>query len=407
MTTQSIASSKSCIYCEEPGPFSKEHVITAGLGGDDKRFMLVDVVCKRCNTDILGKLELEMLRSSPIGIARAFFQPHGRDRGKHTTAPGIQARRKQMANESGYPDEVDFGPHAKPIVLPQLKITGEKSFTSTAAGPDELRSFVTTLSALFQSHQITCIRKRGPEHQLRYEAIIMLRPDKTFIQTESSFQAKPPRGGIWLERYDETDAENVTPAATILQKLDGGLVLKTSSATVEDALDFFAQAVEQFSYDLQVTRDIEGPLISVGMTTTVGVMERVIAKNGINLLAHYLGRDYVTDPGFRQIKDGILTGTPSVPADLVENDRIKQVLNAAPEHHHVFYLTRTRQPGGRAAITMIAHLYGVPLLIRLTLDAPEPHLPFPVFFLVDYVNHEVKLQSEAEYAEALPAMWAK
>ena len=27
--------------------------------------------------------------------------------------------------------------------------------------------------------------------------------------------------------------------------------------------------------------------------------------------------------------------------------------------------------------------------------------PFPVFFLVDYINHKVKQQSEAEYAECL------
>ncbi|MEA1031572.1 hypothetical protein T3A99_23685 [Pseudomonas sp. N-137] len=407
MTTQSTASSSLCIYCEEPGPFSKEHVISAGLGGDDKRFMLVDMVCKRCNTDVFGKLELAALRSSPLAISRAFLQPHGRDRGKHTTAPGIQARRKLMVNASGYPDEVDFGPHAKPIVLPQLKITGEKSFSSTAAGPDELRSFVTTLSTLFQDHQITCIRKRGPEHELRYEAITMLRSDNTFIHAESSFQAKPPRAGLWLERYDETDAGDVTPAATILQKLNGGIVLKTSSTTVEDALDFFASAVEQFSYESQVTRDTEGPIVSVGMTATIGVMERVIAKIGINLLAHYLGRDYVTDPGFRHIKTSILTGNPLVTGGLVENNRIKQLLNAAPANHHVFYLNRTRQPEGQVAITMIAHLYGVAQWVRLALNVPEPHLPFPLFFLVDYVNHKVKQQSEAEYAEALPEMWDK
>lgn len=56
---------------------------------------------------------------------------------------------------------------------------------------------------------------------------------------------------------------------------------------------------------------------------------------------------------------------------------------------------------------MIAHLYGVAQWIRLELNVPEPHLPFPVFFLVDYVNYKVKQQSKAEYAEALPDIWAK
>lgn len=398
MTIQSL-----CIYCEGPGPFSDEHVISAGLGADDDRYLLVDMVCKRCNTDVFAKLEREVLRSSPIALARAFMQPHGRNRGKRTTAPGVQARHKQMANASGYSDEFDFGPQAKPIVLPQLKITGEKSYDSTAAGPDELRNFVTCLSDLLQGDQIICIRKRGPEHELRYEAITMLRSDKTFTrQVESSFRAKPPRGGLWLERYDNADAGKVIPAATIFQNLTGSIVLKTSSATVEDALNFFARAVEQFSFDAQVTRDVEGPIVSVGMTVTVGMMERVIAKIGMNLLAYYMGRDYVTDPGFRQIKDSILTGTPHVVSDIVDNARIKAILNAAPANHHVLYLKTTSQAGDRVTISMIAHLYGAPVWICLAWNVPKPHLPFPVFFLVDYINHKVKQQSEAEYAECLP-----
>lgn len=405
MTTQSTTSAWLCIYCDRPGPFSDEHVISAGLGADDDRFLLAEMVCKRCNTDILGNLEREVLRSSPIALARAFLQPHGRDRGKRTAAPGIQARRKQMANASGYPDEIDFGQHAKPIVLPQLKITGENAFDSTAAAPDDLRSFVTSLSTLLQDSQVTCIRKRGPEHELRYEAITMHHAGKAFTQAaESSFQAKPPRRGLWLERYDEADARDATPAATIFQNLNGSIVLKTSRATVEDALNFFARAVEQFSFDSQVTRDTEGPIVSVGMTVTVGVIERVIAKIGINLLAHYLGRDYVSDLGFRQIKDSILTGTPRLSADIVEDASIKAILNAAPDNHHVFVLTKVNQPGGRAAITVTATLYGATQQLRLALDVPEPHLPLPVFYLVDYLNHEVKQRSLMEYSEYLAEM---
>lgn len=155
MTSQSTAPKSSCIYCDGPGPFSGEHVISAGLGADDDRFLLVDMVCRRCNTDVFGNLEREVLRSSPIAVARAFMQPHGRDRGKHTTAPGIQAQHKQMATASGYPDEVDFGMHAKPIVLPQLKMIGEKEFESSAASLDELRNFVTSLSTMLRTIKLS------------------------------------------------------------------------------------------------------------------------------------------------------------------------------------------------------------------------------------------------------------
>lgn len=405
MTSQSTASTSLCIYCDGPGPFSGEHVISAGLGADDDRFLLVDMVCRRCNTDVFGNLEREVLRSSPIAVARAFMQPHGRDRGKHTTAPGIQAQHKQMATASGYSDEVDFGMHARPIVLPQLKMIGEKKLESSAASLAELRSFVTSLSTMLQDNQVICIRKRGPEHELRYEAITMLRSNKTFTQADgSSFQAKPPRGVLWLERYDEIRTRGMNPAATIFKNLNGGIVLKTSSATVEDGLNFFACAVEQISFDVQVTTDIENPIVSLGMTVTIGVIERVIAKIGINLLAYYLGRDYVSDPGFRPVKESILTGFPRLGGHIVEDAPITEMLNAAPDNHHVFFLTQVSRPGGRAAIIMIAKLYGVAQSMPLALDVPEPHLPLPVFFLVDYLNNEVKQRSLVEYAESLVEM---
>jgi hypothetical protein len=197
LTSQLIASSHLCIYCDQPGPFSDEHVISAGLGADDDCFLLVDMVCRHCNTDVFGNLEREVLRSSPIAISRAFMQPHGRKRGKHTTAPGIQAKHKQMAIASGYPDEIDFGQHHKPVVLPQLKMIGEKGFESAAASLDELRSFLASLLTLFQEAYVICIRKRGPEHELRFEAITMHRSGKTFTQSDaSSFQSRPPPVGL-------------------------------------------------------------------------------------------------------------------------------------------------------------------------------------------------------------------
>lgn len=346
-----------------------------------------------------------MLRSSPIAIGRSFMQPHGRDRGKHTTAPGIQARKKQIVNESGYPDEVDFGPHSKPIVLPQLKMVGEKEFMSNAENIEDLRSFVSLLANLFQSDQFICVRKRGPEHELRYEAITMLRSGKTFTQADpSSFQDKPPRGCLWLERYDGADARGVNPLATIFRSRNGETILKTSSETVENALNFFACAAEQFSFEVQETKDIVNPIISVQMTVTIGVTERVLAKIGINLLAFYLGREYVSDPRFQGVKSSILKGTPRLVSHLVENDAMNAILSAAPKDHHVFVLSCAEQQDGRLAIVLTAKLYGVSFGMPLAVDVPKPHKAFPVFFLVDYLNHEVKEQSLVEYSEYLCGM---
>jgi len=83
---------------------------------------------------------------------------------------------------------------------------------------------------------------------------------------------------------------------------------------------------------------------------------------------------------------------------------VKAMLDAAPDHHHVIFLSIVSQPGGRAAIILVAKLYGVAHIIGLARDVPEPHLPFPVFFLVDYFNHKVKQQSLIEYSECLAEM---
>jgi hypothetical protein len=77
----------------------------------------------------------------------------------------------------------------------------------------------------------------------------------------------------------------VNPYATIFKNVNGGVVLKTSTTKIEDVLNFFTCAVEQILFDAQVVKDIEGPIVSVGMTVTIGAVERLVAKIGINLLA--------------------------------------------------------------------------------------------------------------------------
>jgi isopentenyl diphosphate isomerase/L-lactate dehydrogenase-like FMN-dependent dehydrogenase len=126
-------------------------------------------------------------------------------------------------------------------------------------------------------------------------------------------------------------------------------------------------------------------IVSVGMTVTIGVIERVIAKIGINLLAYSLGRDYVTDFGFRKVKDGILTGKPSVGGQIVEDVSMKAMLDAAPNNHHVIFLSKVSQSRGRAAIILVMprplFLCGGPIvclsfsLARVRLEPGELQFP--------------------------------
>lgn len=389
----------SCVYCGRPGPFSKEHVISAGLGGDDNRYLLREMVCKVCNTDIFSPLELELLRSSPIAIARSFHQPFSRKRGKNTGIPRLDARVKQMMSEDGFPDEIDFGQHGKPETLPQLKIVGESRYHSTAECAAHLKDFVASLSDLVDADVIHCIQKLSSEHELRYEVTIAHREGNSFtLSKETRCHATPPASALWVERYPDAAKHGSNPMANIYRTRRGSIVLKTGTLTIEQALEFYRLAVKQIAYDRLETRDVVNPIVSVQMTVTVGVMERMIAKNGINLVAYYLGRDYVNEDGFRSTKDAIVTGSPHLNAIHVEAPEMLAIFDFVPENHHGIMLGSIAVPGGGYTIFMMAKLYGVCLSLSLASDLPLPPKPLPVFFTVDYVNHKVKCSSLAEFS---------
>lgn len=73
-----------CVYCGQVNEFNGEHMFPAGLGGDDKRFMIKDCVCKVCNT-YFSKLEGELSRRTPSALTRLIKQSQGRNRGRRSS----------------------------------------------------------------------------------------------------------------------------------------------------------------------------------------------------------------------------------------------------------------------------------------------------------------------------------
>src|SRR6187399_859387 len=112
-----------CIYCGSEGPFSNEHVVCAGLGGDDGAWLLKGCVCKVCNTDIFSKLETKFLRSSAVALARLFEQPFTRTRGGERGTPSVQPKVSGMHDtKSENLLEVELGPGGEGVILPQIII---------------------------------------------------------------------------------------------------------------------------------------------------------------------------------------------------------------------------------------------------------------------------------------------
>jgi hypothetical protein len=90
-------------------------VVSAGLGGDDNAWLLDDLVCGVCNTNIFSKLETKFLRSSAAAWARLFLQEKGiRRRLDGASQNCFRANKAPIATAAGdmefSPDNVLIGP---------------------------------------------------------------------------------------------------------------------------------------------------------------------------------------------------------------------------------------------------------------------------------------------------------
>ena len=128
-----------CIYCGSKRAFSDEHVIPAGLGGDDAAWVLTGCVCSICNTDIFSKLETKFLRSSPVALARLFLQEKTRNRGSRTGAPSLQTKVTLVSDPgTGLLLAAEVGPQGQARVLPQIvAIPADGQVRTAVTGPDQ------------------------------------------------------------------------------------------------------------------------------------------------------------------------------------------------------------------------------------------------------------------------------
>ncbi|MFT2159836.1 hypothetical protein [Pseudomonas putida] len=402
MVAKSRIETPTCLYCGSSGPFSDEHVICAGLGGDDKRFLLKDTVCARCNTTVFTPLEREFMRSSPIAIARSFMQPSGRKRGKETSPPRVDAQIKQMVNKNGYLNEIDFGQHAKPIILPQLTMIGDKEFASTAECIEDLTKFVSCLTGLLTSSPLPCVRKLSNATEYPFEVFTLSYSDGQYTRSSTSQRlAKPPSNALWIEDASAQADRTNPPPANIFRTLRGQIVLKLGNTTVEQAVEFYRLACEQIQVEKCTDGTVINPLVSVRMTMRIGVMERVMAKIGLNIAAHYLGDAYVRHPAFDAVKAAILTGNPTLHLLPADHAGAIAIFNHLPANQHVFALSTLYTPEGKHVLVMMSRIYGVSTFIDLGIDVPEAPASMPFFATVEYTEHHIRMWSLTEFATFL------
>gem|GEM_PF-1248961 len=387
----SEVNSASCIYCEGSGPFTNEHVISAGLGGDDNRFLLKDMVCEECNTKRFSPLELEFLRNSPIALARLFSQKQARKRGAKDNSPKLSVPVKNIIDKNGRPLEADFE-NGRAEILSQLIRRDEKTIDVTGRN---LESFSTMLKACHDVfvESTVCAFKQRSDGKDDLISIVYGRDENSYVEKSRTMGQRIRGKYIWISLDDKIDT-SPNHRTSLYQRMNGQIVLKTSSPdAIVESLNFFRKSIEQLNLESVQESDIVNPLVALSGTFSIDVIPRVFAKIAFNILAYLVPRKYLSRPQFSTIRQSILTGKPQLPYHATElTAKVGTILKRlTPEGHHSFLISRQPSSKGGFFVYVTAQLYGSFVEFSILGDSlPHPPILLPVLFLVDYNEHSIR-----------------
>lgn len=393
----------NCIYCDLERKFNREHVFSAGLGGDDDDYVLNEAVCESCNS-AFSKLENELLRKSPIALARISLQPAGRDRGKKTKEPTYTTEATYIVDADGRMLESRLGAGFKTTLVPQLHVEGNSVYTA-AADIESLRGFLDDLRFLVAKDDFSIIKKIKTDYGASYE-VSAVKIDAGYEVGLADIMAKPPKGGLWLQ----IEAAESKIGNRFYLSNSGELTYKTArEETIVEVLKVVAAYFRKEGvFDVWEEATIDRPVVSVKASTDVAMMERAIAKIGVNFLAYIEGAEYVRNPGFSGIKDYILRGDPRFPLSTTEDPGAVQLMGNPPACHHALLLCAIPFENGTAMILMVMKLYGITVhKVCLAEAAPNPGWSSPKYFLINYVERKIRPIAMMDYIKNYcdPAVW--
>ena len=400
-----------CIYCGSQGPFSDEHVVCAGLGGDDGEWLLVGCVCRVCNTDIFSKLETKFLRASPAALARLFLQPHTRKQGSKTGKPSVQPKVSYVRDPgTGILLEGELGAAGHGEVLPQLVVVDAQQIAFTGRDAASVAAFLSGLCAAF-SDDMALIEKIRNGFEVGYEVTALSWKDGAYTPGDTTTSSRPPAAGFWVEPLTRpaTAQEGETIPPRIFQRTTGQFVVRVSG--VRQAAIFLtvlrnAPELMDSTTVAAATPTQAQPEFHQRFNFDMAAYDRTLTKIGLNLVAKLLGLDLIRNPAFdaavAYARDGVGGVYKHSPERSVE---FANALGPAlPERHTFTLLSGPGRSGGNSLVFM-ARLYGGPMeSIRLAeMEMPIPGLESPIVVHVDYANHKIERLTLEEHASRVVA----
>lgn len=375
----------------------------AGLGGDDRGWLLKNVVCAVCNTKVFSPLEVKVMRSSPLAMARLFFQSRSRNRGAKTAAPSIQASISYFDDpDTGLLLEQELGSRGQSVILPQVIAVPPNMISVTGTNVASVSMLVAELGSLGDT--LTICEKIREGLEIHFQLTPLTWDGERYLAGTAAGETKAPRDAIWLEPLERPATEPVgllTPRA--FRRAKGPMVCRAGS--VEDAarlLGFIrtnhSALVVPAGTKVKVT---ENPGIHLRQSMDGIAYNRVVTKIAFNLCAHLLGAEAVRAPAFDAARDYARLGTGR--SRQLPDDVAKKLADLYPRlpHHHLMILKGYPPAQGRAGhLTVFMQFYGGPFhgVVVAEATAGVPIMPDETYVVVDYEANEISRFTPDDFA---------
>lgn len=392
-----------CLYCGRPGPYSDEHVVTAGLGGDDRAWMLKDCVCRICNSGVFSKQETKLLKQSPAALARLFLQPTTRDR---KTPPSIDTESTLLLSPGGTWAVAELRAGGEPVSVPQVTLhftDVEEHFAVGAPTWDALAGLENAVRDLLGS-EFPLIVKHDTK---RFGIIPLTWTGNSYEPGEEQSATSPPTRGIWLRppiKPSQGPADAVVPWHLYMRSAGQMVCLCPDSHLAAAFLGRLRTELRSvFPRDsvLPEPTVIEHPQMFFRTKFDLHSFRRVQTKIGLNLLAHLIGQKFMRQAIFDQAVGYVLSKNDWG----VRSGQMPEFALGPPlGNNHVFMLTAQRQKKlGPWHVSLISQLYGgLPMILQLGWSPTRPDaLRESIVVQVDYTTHTIRKRTLEDHAADL------
>ncbi len=365
----------SCLYCNRPGPFTDEHILTRAFSGPGEDWVLKDLVCDPCN-QLFRTYERAWTSAPGEATARIFFGPAGRNRAGQAYQVHPSEHIFFVSPDDPVAYEVDILRGIEPRFRPQF-VLAPTGLMLRASSMDDVARFKTALDAFLPNRREITVQKRRFHGDNRFR-IAVLSKDDTFSIERFEMRRKPAEA--WYDRFPEGLQVGRDPRVSV----DAHGRLRVRAERLRDISGLFSTLIGQGRVsDTGGSYEAGRYKLAVRSVYDISKVQRAIAKTAVNFAVATQGADSIAADSFRPILDYCIgrknapTTTPFV-GSLDGPSGIAQVDAAVPEVHALALTSNGRK------IVGLVRLYGGPIYRVHLGPAPMGARPFTECVWIDY-----------------------